>query len=292
MRFHTTAFEDYILAARVKPQLWRLLVGLGLFFAIYVGFVVGFTTLVAQLGWVGTTQADYDLNTRASLIEALLTFAGGILGVWAAVGFMHGRRFRTLLGLRHAVRRCFAIAAGVTFGFQAVWMIATSLYFGVVPNQPLTMVLIFLPIGVVLLLIQTGAEEFLFRGYIMQQLAARFASPLIWLVLPSVVFGMIHYDPATMGHMVWYIIVALTVSGLVWADLTRITGNIGAAWGCHFMNNFLLLNFATLPETMTGFSWKLTSFGVADMTPWDILPDIGLSIMIWLVLRRVLRPAT
>ena len=143
MYFHTTAFEDYILAARVKPQLWRLLVGLGLFFAIYVGFVVGFTTLVAQLGWVGTTQADYDLNTRASLIEALLTFAGGILGVWAAVGFMHGRRFRTLLGPRHAVRRCFAIAAGVTFGFQAVWMIATSLYFGVVPNQPLTMVLLF-----------------------------------------------------------------------------------------------------------------------------------------------------
>jgi len=286
----TPAFNRYIRPACAAPALWRLLVGLVVFVVIYIGFVIGLTELAQATGLVGTTQADYNLNTRTSLIEGLLTFAGGILGVWAAVRLLHRRSFTSLLGPLPAVRRNFIIAAGVVFMIQAVWMLVTSLYFGVVPNQPLNMVLLFLPVGAILLLIQTGAEEFLFRGYIMQQLAARFQSPLVWLVLPSVVFGLIHYDAGTMGDMVWYIIVALTISGLVWADLTRITGNIGAAWGWHFMNNFLLLNFVTLPDSMTGFAWKLTAFSMDDMTPVDVLPDICVSIVIWLILRRILRP--
>ncbi len=52
-------------------------------------------------------------------------------------------------------------------------------------------------------LIQTGAEELVFRGYLQQQLAARFASPLIWMVLPALIFGAVHYDPATAGPNVW-----------------------------------------------------------------------------------------
>jgi DNA-directed RNA polymerase subunit RPC12/RpoP len=39
-------------------------------------------------------------------------------------------------------------------------------------------------------LIQTGAEEVLFRGYLQQQLAARFASPIAWMVLPSAIFAL------------------------------------------------------------------------------------------------------
>jgi len=297
--FLTPAFDAYIQPARAKPQIWRLVVGLMVFFIIYIGFVICVTTFTRMLGWVGMTDADMNLNTRPSMTEGLFTFAGGLLGIWVVVKLLHGRKFATLLGPktsalapRSGVWRNFAIAAAVVFAVQASWMVATALYLGAVPNQPLMMVLVFLPLGALLLLVQTGAEELLFRGYLMQQLAARFKSPVIWIVLPSVVFGLIHYDPATMGDMVWYIIVALTVSGLVWADLTRITGNIGAAWGWHFMNNFMLLNFMTLPETLTGFAWKLTPFGTSDMTPLDMLPDIGVSVAIWLVLRRLLRPAT
>ena len=288
--FMTPAFEAYIAPARAKPQFWRLLVGVLLFFAIYIGCGIGLVEFTSAFGLVGATDADWNLNTRPSMIEGLFEFAGGILGVWAAVKLLHGRSLTTLLG-PSGVRRNFLMAAGVVFTFQATWMLASSLYFGVVPNQPLSIVLLFLPLGTILLLIQTGAEEFLFRGYLMQQLAARFRSPVIWMVLPSVVFGLIHYDPETMGHMVWYVIVVTTISGLIWADLTRITGNIGAAWGWHFMNNFLLLNFVTLPDDMTAFAWKLTPFGMADMTAFAVLPDIAMSIVIWVILRRILRPA-
>lgn len=102
------------------------------------------------------TEADGNLNTRASMAVGLLTFAGGILGVWAVVKLLHGISFHTLLGpratitgQRSGIRRNFIIAASVVFIFQAILMTASSLYFGTAPNQPLSMVLLFLPIGAI-----------------------------------------------------------------------------------------------------------------------------------------------
>lgn len=114
----------------------------------------------------------------------------------------------------------------------------------------------------------------LFRGYLMQQ--------------PDATARRAFQKP---DHLVWWIIAAITITGLIWADLTRITGNIGAAWGWHFMNNFLLLNFVTLPESMTGFTWRLTAYGVDDMPPLLLIFEIGFPIVIWLVLLQILRPA-
>ena len=48
-----------------------------------------------------------------------------------------------------------------------------------------------------LILMQVAAEEVAFRGYLLQQLRARFRSPLVWAVLPALVFGALHFDPAT-----------------------------------------------------------------------------------------------
>jgi hypothetical protein len=64
----------------------------------------------------------------------------------------------------------------------------------------------FLPLALVGVLVQTGAEEVLFRGYLQQQLAARFASPLAWMVLPSVIFALLHYQPELMGENAWLMV--------------------------------------------------------------------------------------
>ncbi|MFT5632107.1 MAG: fumarate reductase subunit D [Gammaproteobacteria bacterium] len=144
MTFRTAAFEAYIQPARAKPQLWRLILGIILVVAIFLGVTIGLFSLSALLGWIGMTEADGNLNTRASMTVGLLTFIGGIFGVWAAVKFLHGRPFHTLLGpgatltgQRSGIRRNFIIAASVVFAFQAITMTASSLYFGTVPNQPL-----------------------------------------------------------------------------------------------------------------------------------------------------------
>jgi len=133
---------------------------------------------------------------------------------------------------------------------------------GALTNQTLIFVLIFLPLAAILVFLQTGAEELFFRGYLLQQLAARFQNPLIWFALPPIAFGLLHYEPTVYGGISWGVVIGICLTGLAWADLTRITGNIGAAWGWHFMNNFLLFNFLSLQDDMNGFSWKVSAVGV------------------------------
>lgn len=289
MAFRTDQFEAYIAPARAHPQIWRIVVGVIVTVAMLIGWIIVSAWVTVELGWVGMNSAELDLNTRPSMIEGLLGFSGGIIGLWIVVRFLHRRSFGSLLG-SGPVARHFLIAAGVVAVINGSWLIASAFVWGTIPNVAFASVLIFLPLGAALLLIQTGAEEFLFRGYLMQQLAARFASPIIWFVLPAVTFGLIHYDPASMGDMIWPIIASLTLTGLAWADLTRITGNIGAAWGWHFMNNFLLLNFFTLQGSLTGFAWKVTPFGPEDLTLIYIAPDFVFTVLSWWILRRILRP--
>jgi membrane protease YdiL (CAAX protease family) len=69
----------------------------------------------------------------------------------------------------------------------------------------------FLPLALVGVLIQTGAEEVLFRGYMQQQLAARFSSPILWMVLPSAIFAALHYQPEIMGDNTWLMMGAVFV---------------------------------------------------------------------------------
>jgi hypothetical protein len=93
------------------------------------------------------------------------------------------------------------------------------------PNTELSLWMSFLPLALVGVLIQTGAEEVLFRGYLQQQLAARFSSPILWMVLPSAIFAALHYQPEVMGDNTWLMMGAVFVFALLAADLTAVTGN-------------------------------------------------------------------
>lgn len=109
------------------------------------------------------------------------------------------------------------------------------------PATPGGVWLVFLPLALFGILIQTGAEELVFRGYLQQQLAARFASPLVWLVFPSVLFGLAHYAPDALGGHAWLVVAATGLFGLIAADLTARSGALGLAWGLHFANNALAI---------------------------------------------------
>ena len=288
MPFSTPEFEHYIAPAKPRAEIWRTAVGLVSILAVYFGIIIGLSYFIETTLSLRVSDDDLNLNTRPSMIVGLLSFGGAIIGVWLVLKLLHKRTFQSLLGNLSDLRKDFVVAATVVLAVNGSWMIVSSYLWGVVDNVPLITVLVFLPVGALLLLIQTGAEEFLFRGYLMQQLAARFRSPIIWFIAPALLFGIVHYDPASMGDVIWWIIAALCLSGLFWADLVRVTGNIGAAWGWHFMNNFLLLNFATIQGSMEGFAWKLTAFGTDDLTVWHILPDMIISVGVWFALRNLL----
>jgi len=158
------------------------------------------------------------------------------------------------------------------------------------PNIEIGLWLSFLPLALVGVLIQTGAEEVLFRGYMQQQLAARFSSPIIWMVLPSAFFAGLHYQPEIMGDNTWLVMGAVFVFALLAADLTAVTGNIGAAWAMHFVNNALAILLVATEGPLSGLALYVAPISPSseEIRPLFYL-DIATTVALWAVIRLVVR---
>ncbi|MFC7705841.1 CPBP family intramembrane glutamic endopeptidase [Plastorhodobacter daqingensis] len=288
-RLTSPAFSAYVAPARGRAQLWRTLLGVILILGIYAGLLALF--LLAIDRWYGP-GAERLLQARSPVgtVLVLATFLGMALGPVLAVVILHRRRPLTLIGPLRPALRDFCITAGVVLALSLVWML--------LPGGPplerkldLGLWFQFLPLALLGILVQTGAEELVFRGYLQQQLAARFATPLAWMVLPSVLFGLLHYDPQTMGGNAWLIVAATALFGLIAADLTARTGTLGAAWGLHLANNAVALLFISAEGPLDGLSlwtYPFSQHDVAAMRPLLLLDMAGL-VLIWALARRALR---
>jgi uncharacterized protein len=214
-----TAFERFVLPARTRPQLWRLVVGLILAIVIYTLWVIA----VLAAAWFtigegrnptvwasGIAEADEPVGT----LILLLTFVGMALGPMLVARWIHKRPAGSLFGPRVRTLRDFAIAAGIVFAVLGVSLGLWSFQYDAVPNLPVSLWLLLLPLTLLGLVVQTGAEEVLFRGYLQSQLAARFRSPIAWLVIPSLLFGIVHFDPTRAGDNAWLVVASAATFGL------------------------------------------------------------------------------
>ena len=223
------AFERFIRPARARPEFWRLLLGVIVMVAVYAAFIGAMFGLLAVTGSFGGALPDLGLvltaSTPGGLIVLLFTFIGMGIAPMVAARLLHGRGPGTLFGRGALVLRDFAIAAAVVASVLGVSLVIWSIFFDAVPGLPFERWILFLPAALVLLLIQTGAEELVFRGYLQQQLAARFASPFVWAALPAVLFGFAHFAPDEAGPNVWIGVAITALFGLLAADLTAKTGS-------------------------------------------------------------------
>jgi len=262
-------FQDYYAPAVKTKSIWRLLVGLIVLIVVYFGFSVLFGVIVVLV--TGAERGPEILFTikqgtdPKAVILLLTTFVAMFVGVILAVKLIHKRGLKSLLGQnKNEVVRNFMIAFALI-----VFLILISMPFNIftgwpVQNMALSTWLSWMLLGAPLLLLQVSSEELVFRGYIQQQLAARFDSRWAWYVLPSVLFGMLHYDPETLGSNAWIIVVHTTLFGLIAADITARTGNLGAAIGLHFANNLYALAIVSLDGSLSGLGLYKTPFHVSD----------------------------
>ncbi len=291
----TPRLERYLAPARLRAQIWRLILGGAIVAALSVtGFAAIFGLLWLLLGAERASHIAIEMSradTPRGVFLLLSGFAGMALGPVAAVRLVHRRRAITLFGPPAQVHRDFLVAAAVVAAINAVALSIWTLIFDVVPNLQFGTWLVLLIPGLAGLALQTGAEELVFRGYLLQQLAARFRSPLVWMGLPGLVFGLAHYDPATNGPNTWLVVGATFLFALLVADLTRITGSIGAAWGFHFANNVMAILVLSLDGTITGLSLWRTPYGAGDGTllPGLLAMDTAIMLLAWAILRRVLQ---
>jgi membrane protease YdiL (CAAX protease family) len=124
-----------------------------------------------------------------------------------------------------------------------------------------------------------------------QQLAARFASRWAWMVLPSVIFGLVHYAPAEMGGSVWLIVLATGAFGLIMADLTARSGSLGMAWGLHFANNCLAMLLFTTGEALDALALYRLPFSARDVDVMSGMVALDLLgfVLLWGICRFWLR---
>ena len=285
-------FNAYIAPARLYPQIWRLLLGIMLILFIYAGFVglvfwAGFA-YATPFGFLSWANGVLTVQGAVPTLIMLFTFTGMALGAIIAAPACHMRGPGTLFGPFADALRGFITAAGIVMLIYAAYSAVTFYLEPPLPNLPLNDWLWYLPYAVPLILIQSSAEELIFRGYLQQQLAARFNSRFFWMVLPSALFAALHWDPA-MGGNAWLVIAVTFSMALIAADLTEKTGSLGAAMGLHFANNIFALLFVSVQDTINGLALFVTPFDKADTA--DLPLALGIDLILLLAIWRILRIA-
>lgn len=259
----------YIAPARARSEYWRLAVGILLIILFYFGGItvlagIGrmfFPEIFQQMQAVGTLGAS-----RGAMIAVLVTFFAMFLAPWLVVVLLHKRGLGTLFGPLDNARRDFEITVLV---FLVIIILSSLLTLGLPIREqqyPLGQWLLILPIALVLVLVQVTAEELVFRGYLQQQLGALSDSRLVWWLLPSALFGVLHFDPETFGSNAWLVVAQITLIGLLAADLTYRTGALWAAIGLHFANNAIVMLFLGTEGMLSGLALFLSTYDITDAT--------------------------
>ncbi len=283
----TKKFQDFYAPATKTKAPWRLLAGLILLATVYVlmFFLIGLIAVLVlgEAKVASLAQMASNGDNPKGVILLLSSFVIAFFGLLLTVKLLHKRGLKSLLGPRMSeVIRNFEIAFAFVFFLT---LLSTPIFAFIdlpAKNMEFFTWLKWMVLGVPLLLLQVTSEELVFRGYIQQQLAARFNSRLIWFVLPSVLFGLMHYDPGTMGSNAWLVVVSAAMFGLIAADVTARTGNLGAAIGLHFANNLYAVTIVSTDGSLSGLGLYKTSFSVTDEVATRSVMIMGLCIIVLL----------
>ncbi|EPX77678.1 CPBP family intramembrane glutamic endopeptidase [Litoreibacter arenae] len=297
----TPAFEAFIAPARRYPAFWRIVLATVTGFGIYMlgaGLVL----------WAGLTPLARIFPELEGMDPLMLLYGNGsspgqmalILATFIPMGLAafvmaawHGRGPASLFGPRKGFARMFFMGVAVLAFANLVFFVTERLVApeDYIPNLPFAIWATHLIWAVPLLFIQTTSEELVFRGYFQQQLAARFNHPFIWMVLPSLLFGLGHYDDTIDPILALMIVSATTLFGVLAADLTRVTGSLAAAMGLHFANNFVALLLVGIPRELSGLALYHAPFTMEDTSVLMayVALDMIVLLLIWAGIRRALR---
>lgn len=270
--------DAWVSPARPRAELWRTAAGFAIAFAIWFASALLLAALFQPAG------------PKAAAMLYLLSFSGMIGGLAFALRRLHGRDLASVVGPGGLSMRALRIGALVAGGVGAATTIPTALLAGATLQ---TGAPVWLASGAAVLpalLLQVAGEELLFRGYLQQQLAARYRSRLVWMLVPAAGFGALHVDPS-LGENAWLLVAAATLIGLVYGDVTAREGNLSAAIGLHFANNAVALLLAPPEGPLAAFGLWAPVAAAADpeTVRAGILGSMALTLAVWGVYRAVRR---
>ena len=283
--------EDMVGPSRARPEWWRLGAGIVLSFAVlWIGSSI-VVSIVFSL--IGIEQGRLMLDSVSSggtpagtyLVLFLVSLIG--LGPLILARPLHGRRAITLFGPFGRAVLDFALSLRA---LAILFFVLFLLPGGEQPEQamPFGHWLTFLPLTVLAIFVQVTAEEVAFRGYLQSELAARVRSPLVWMIAPSVVFGLVHMSPET-GADAGIIAFSAFLFAVSAADLTARTGTLGAAIALHFSNNLLAIALVAFDGPHSSLALYAYSYGVEELSTGDYIVQLAVTGVSWLTVRVALR---
>lgn len=252
--------SDYREIARLgKNDWWRYVLSLPSI--IFIWLFIGSLPVVALMAYV---EMDADPSTGFSetgftgisvLLEFLVTMSSFIpffVATLLAVRFIHERRLKTLITAAARIRwnRIFAGAA-VWFCIAALIATVESLLYPgryALTFQPVAL-LLFAVFALILIPIQTSAEEVFFRGYLLQWMGLRLKN--IWLLslLNGILFFLPHAANPEMAANSLLVGLGYFAIGFFFTLITVKDNGMELALGAHASNNMFAALFANYTVT-------------------------------------------
>jgi membrane protease YdiL (CAAX protease family) len=237
----------YVLAVLLILCMWQILGAIPSIFLLILAMANGIS-----MGNIGTGSLP-GVDPAVSFVVLMLASVFFVLGVYLAVRLIHRRPFRTIITPARS------IAWGRLFQGFGVWfvlagltsMVEALLYPGrYVWTPDLEHFIPFVFLALILVPIQTSAEEFFFRGYILQGVGLRVRN--IWAL--SVISGILFMVPHFLNPeaSVNYALMGLYYfsMGAFLAYITLRDGRLELALGVHAANNLFSALFANYTVTV------------------------------------------
>lgn len=282
----TTPLTEFVRPATAKLGFWRFVFG---FLAIVVIWTLG--GLISLFGfafWYADDPSKISLafeiiaegrgkDSPIGLFALLSTFLSVWAGVWIVGKLVTKQKFGSFFSPDNGVGYRF-FGQGLLIGiiFSAIGAVLFSFDMLRSSMEIDQWMKNLLPL-VILVLIQATAEELVFRGYLLQQLAARYRSWIIWALIPSLVFGLLHFDPELPDYGGLYYVAATTMIGLVFCALVWRTGSLWMSAGLHVMVN--IVAFTIVIPTQLSSGTEILLLDLPSMTPLFYI-DIGTSVIL------------
>lgn len=232
-----------------KNDWWRYLVGtlfifflwqfLGVIPLVYVAYkhAGNLKTLLASAE-VQFSNLGIDNNLMLGLM--LLTGVFGVIAIIIALRIFHNRSFKTVLTARQKfdwkrVAMGFTITAIVALiGFYlTIQQADENLVWNFNPEKFYPLLLV----SFVLFPFQTGTEEFLFRGYLMQWFGTGLNSRLAALLITGVLFGIVHGANPEVAKLGSSVMIFYIGTGLFYGLTTLLDDGLELSFGMHTANN-------------------------------------------------------
>lgn len=259
---NNTVMNDFLALARQgKNDWWRFILAI---LTILVAWqLVGAAPTILLILWVmmdgdPSTSVALDgtfpgVNVNISFLVMMLASWAFVVGIFIAVRFIHQRKFITLVTPARSIdwKRLFQ-GFFIWLGLSAlVGVVESLLYPGrYVFTLDLHQFLPFLFLALLMIPIQTTAEELFFRGYLLQGFGLRIRNIFILSIVSGIIFMLPHLlNPEAKLNYILMSFYYFSI-GAVMAYISLRDGRLELALGMHAANNLFTGLFANAVVTV------------------------------------------